>query len=207
MKRIYAGVFAVVGWFALIGNYFAYGEPSVDRTIHFFSHFTILSSILVAAILTATAFAANSDFGRFLRHPAVAMAAATYVTVTITTYHFLLAALYDLAGWRLVTDRMLHYLMPPVFLLFWLVFVPRGVLRLRHVGWMLVPPLVFAAYTFVRGAFTGFYPYFFINVSELGVAVTARNVVGFIVFFGGIGLVYLLVDRLVGRLLGRPAPA
>ena len=200
MRRIYAGVFAAIGWWAVVGQYFAGHAGSLSSTIDYFSYFTILSNILVAATLTFAALAPQSRPGRFLLAPAVALAAVVYVTVTGLTYYFLLARLYHLTGWVLFYDRLLHYVMPPAFVLFWLLFVPRGRIGFASAAWVLVPPLVYAAYTFVHGPLTGFYPYPFVDVPKIGIAGAARNVVGFVIFFYLMAVAFVGIDRLLARL-------
>jgi hypothetical protein len=205
LQRAYAGAFALVGWFAVVGQYVVGRDFDLASTIDYFSYFTHLSNILVALTLSAAAVAPASPLGRWLLRPATALATVTYITITGLTYRFLLASLYDLSGWTLFFDRLLHYVMPPAFVLFWLVCVPKGRLTASNVLWMLVPPLVYAAYTFIHGPWTGFYPYPFVDLAKLGVLLTARNVLGFIVFFTLVGALFLLIDRAIAR-LRRDAP-
>ena len=200
VDRVYAGACAVVGWWAVVGQYFAGHSESLPSTIDYFSYFTILSNVLVAATLTFAALAPRSPPGRFLLGPGPLLAASVYITVTGVTYYFLLASLYHLTGWVLIYDQMLHYVMPPAFVLFWLLFVHRGGIGIASATWVLVPPLVYAAYTFVRGPLTGFYPYPFVDVPEIGIAAAARNVVGFVIFFFAVALAFVAIDRLIVRM-------
>lgn len=176
MKRVYAAGFALVGWFAVVGQYVASHSGSVASTIDYLSYFTILSNILVTATLTSAALAPRSVAGRYLLRPGVATAAAVYITVTGLTYWLILSSLYDLGGWVLFFDRLLHYVMPPAYVVFWLVFVPKGRLELGVAAWALIPPMLYAVYTFVHGPWTGFYPYPFVDVPKIGVWNAARNV-------------------------------
>ena len=205
MDRVYAGVFAVVGWTAVVGQYFSGHAGSLASTIDYFSYFTILSNALVAATLTVAVLAPGSQSQRFLLRPTVLLAATVYITVTGLTYYFLLAKLYHLAGWVLFYDRLLHYVMPPAFVLFWLLFVRRGGVGFGSATWVLVAPVVYAAYTFVRGPLTGFYPYPFVNLPKIGAAVAVRNVAEFAVFFYVLALVFVIIDRLMAD-LGRTQP-
>ncbi len=200
MGRFYAAAFAVVGWTAVVGQYFTGHAESISSTIDYFSYFTILSNVLVAATLTFAALAPRLPAGRFLLRPAVLLATNVYITVTGVTYYLLLAKLYHLTGWVLFYDRLLHYVMPPAFVLFWLLFVPRGGIGLRSAAWVLLPPLVYAVYTFVRGPLTGFYPYPFVDLPKIGLGLAARNVVGFVVFFYVVAIVFVGIDRLRARL-------
>ncbi len=199
MKRVYAVAFAAVGWWAVVGQYFTGHAGSISSTVDYFSYFTILSNVLVAATLTFAALAPRSRPGRFLLRPEVLLATSVYIAVTGVTYYLLLAKLYHLTGWVLFYDRLLHYVMPPAFVLFWLLFVPRGGIGVGAAAWVLVPPLVYAAYTFVHGPLTGFYPYPFVDLPKIGIALAARNVAGFFVFFYVVAIVFVVIDWLVAR--------
>ena len=78
--------------------------------------------------------------------------------------------------------RDLHYVIPPLYALFWVAFIQKGDLQLRTIPAPLIPPLVYGAYTLVHGAVSGFYPYPFVNVAKLGYPQVLLNIVGFIVF-------------------------
>ena len=146
------------------------GQPQLHTlagTVNFLSYFTILSNILVASTFTAAAVCAGrrgpgaSCFARRWR-----WRPRSTSSVTGLIYYFILSGLYHLQGWTRHFDHLLHYVMPPAFVLFWLLFVPKGTLHLRNVAWMMVPPLVYGAWTLFHGALSGFYPYPFIDVCE-----------------------------------------
>jgi hypothetical protein len=199
MRRAYAGLFALVGWFAVVGQYIVGHGHDLAATVDYFSYFTILSNILVALTLTVAAVAPSSGLGRALLAPPMAVATVVYITVTGATFYFILAKLYHLEGWTKHLDHLLHYVMPPAFVVFWLVFVPKGRLHLRNVAWMLAAPLVYAAYTLVHGPFSGFYPYPFVDVPQIGYVHVFANIGKFIVLFTLVGCVYVLIDRVIGH--------
>jgi hypothetical protein len=195
-KRYYAALVAAVAWFAVIGQYL----NSTTTTGNYFSYFTILSNVLVALITTAAALGPESAFGRFLNRPPVATATALYITVTGLVYFFILAPLYHLTGWVLFFDQVLHYVVPPAYVLFWLIFVPKGMLGLRNIAWMLIFPLAYGAYTLLRGPLVDWYPYPFIDATQLGYPKTLRNIGEFTLFFAFMGSIYVLVDHVLGHL-------
>jgi hypothetical protein len=196
MSRIYAGVFAAVGWFAIVGQFLL----TPTSAGNYFSYFTILSNVLVALTLTSAALTPGSGIARFLGRPVVATSTAVYITVTGLVYYFLLAALYDLEGWTRQFDHMLHYVVPPAYVLFWLAFVRKGTLHVGSIPWMLIAPLAYGAYTLARGPIVGWYPYPFVDVTELGYPHVFRNIVEFVIFFAFVASIYVMIDRLVGRL-------
>ncbi len=207
MERTYAGIFAGAGWFAVIGQYVVSATHTFAGTVDYFSYFTILSNILVAATLTAAAVSPNAEPARFLLRPTVAMATAVYITITGLTYYFVLSDLSTLEGWTKHFDHLLHYVMPPGFVMFWLLFVEKGALHLRNVLWMMVPPLVYGAWTLIHGALSGFYPYPFVDVTKLGYPRVFLNIIEFVFIFGFAGVVCVFIDRLIHHLGIQSEPA
>lgn len=205
MKRIYSAVFAVAAWWAVIGQYVVTyaGKPDAP---HYLSLFTILSNVLVALTFTAAAVAPDTRAGRILLAPAMATATALYITITGLVYYFMLASLYDLSGWTKTYNTLLHYILPPVYVLFWLAFVPKGTLRFPHAVWMLAAPLLYGVYTLVRGAIVSWYPYPFIDAAKLGYAQTFWNVGEFVIIFAVGSFAFVLMDRALGK-MGREMPA
>ncbi len=120
---------ASLGWFAIITQYSLMatnaGPHLIERTVNFFSYFTIISNILVALALTLPWLAPRSRPGRFFLLPAVRTAIAAYIIVVAVVYHTMLSRLYHPQGWRFVCDIILHYVMPPLFVLDWALFVDK----------------------------------------------------------------------------------
>ncbi|MBK8553889.1 MAG: Pr6Pr family membrane protein [Ignavibacteria bacterium] len=75
------------------------------------------------------------------------------------------------------------------------IFVPKGELKFSISIHWLIYPLIYLLYTLIRGAFTGLYPYFFMNAGKLGYPVVFRNsgfiTAGYII----IGLLVILSDK------------
>lgn len=200
MMRIYAAIFAAIGWFAIIGQYINAYVDVPGGIFNYVSFFTILSNILVATTLTSVALAPESRVGRMMMRPAVATASALYITVTGLVYYFLLAALYDLEGWTKHFDHLLHYVVPPAYVLFWAIWIRKGTLSLVNVPAMLVAPLLYGAYTLLRGPIANSYPYPFIDAAKLGYPRTFLNIAEFIVFFAMMASIYVLADHVIARL-------
>jgi hypothetical protein len=175
------------------------GAALVASTVHFFSFFTILTNILAAAALLAPVAAPASALGRFLDRPSVRTAIAGYIIVVAVVFYALLRNLGHLQGWPLFFENVLHYLTPPLFVLDWILFVPKG-----KIGWSnglasLGFPAAYAAWTLVHGALAGWYPYPFLDVLELGYPRALLNIAGLVAAFLLLELVLVAVDRLIGR--------
>jgi hypothetical protein len=97
-------------------------------------------------------------------------------------------------------------MMPLLFVLDWLLFVPKGTLRFRDIPTWLVFPAIYVAWTFLHGAVSGFYPYPFVDVGALGYARVGLNVIGLFALFLLLGIAMTTLDHLLSRLPLRALP-
>lgn len=204
MVTPYRIVAAALGWFALVLQYCLPLTPgmqatSLEHAVRYFCFFTILSNLLVALALTLPWLAPATRVGRFFLSPSVRAGIAAYIILVAAVYHFLLRHVWDPHGWLFVSNGLLHYVMPVVYVADWLLFVPKGSLRARDAAIWLVLPVAYAALTLVHGAVTGFYPYPFLNVAKLGNAAVLANIAAMTVAFGILGLLMVAADRTMGR--------
>ncbi|PIF77174.1 hypothetical protein CLU95_4347 [Variovorax sp. 54] len=168
------------------------------NVVNFFSFFTNLSNLFAAIVLVLGA--------RRLWRPAStgpdeglrAMSAVNMAVVGIV-FSLLLRDV-DLGALRPWINTLLHYVMPCVVLLDWLLQPPRTRLGGRQLLWILVVPMVYLAYTLLRGGRTGWYPYPFLNPANVGgyggVAVYAA---GIALTFGVAGWGLLALGNRLGR--------
>jgi len=204
MMRFYQGAAALLAWMGL-GLFFyettaqKTGAAFVHGIINYFSYFTILSNILVASCLTFSLAPPRSAPAKFVARPGLRTAAAVYIIVTGVVYLLLLRKLSPPGSTLFVANVILHYVVPVIYVLDWLVFVPKGTLRWKQALIWLVFPLLYAVYTLIHGSLTGFYPYFFINVARLGYPSVLMNCLFFMVGFAFLGSVLVVIDRLMGR--------
>jgi hypothetical protein len=202
--RTYRSLAALVVWFGLLLQYYLIvqgqtGPAFATRTVNFFSYFTILSNLLAGAALSAPTVAPASPLGRFFSAPTVRTAVVLYTSVTAATYIVVLQGLWKPEGLQWVADVTLHYVTPTLFLLDWLIFTPKGTLRASSAAPWLLFPLAFGLYSLARGPLTGFYPYPFLNVTDLGLGKVLVNMAVMSAFFLAVGLGFVLLDRLLRR--------
>jgi hypothetical protein len=205
-KRPYAVLFALVGWFALllqlqlmIDTSLAKGLTAWTAIARYFSYFTIENNILVALVLTAVALRSSSAAGRFFQNPKVQSAIAAYITIVGVVYHLLLRNVWNPAGWQLVVDNLLHYVMPAAYVLFWLAFVSMFTLQWKDLFAWLIYPLGYCGFTLVRGAITNWYPYPFIDVEKLGYSRVFINILFVFLGFATVVLIFIAIARFLSR--------
>jgi hypothetical protein len=124
------------------------------------------------------------------------------------TYHLILRDLWNPQGWNWVADVSLHYVTPALFALDWLLFVPK-----RSVPWKtalaaLVYPLIYMGWTLWHGSWSGFYPYPFVDISQIGLEKALVNAAGMTAAFLVLCLALIALGRGLGLLGGsRPSAA
>lgn len=201
--RIYRTLAALVGWLAVGIQYYTLvhdktGAAFTSETIFFLSFFTIWTNILLATAMTFSGLAPRSAAGAFFSRPGVRTALCVYIIIVAVVYHWLLSDLWDPKGLQLFADRLLHTVVPIMFVLDWLMFVPKGTLGVASLPLWLFIPFVYMVYTLVRGAAVSEYPYPFVDVVQLGYPAVIVNIFGLSAAFIAVGLVLIAVDRRLG---------
>ena len=161
-------------------------------TVQFFSYFTILSNLCAALVLlTGTLRIPISGRAWDLTR----LVAATNMVVVALVYQVLLSA-DDTGSLRPWINFVLHYFMPVAVAVEWLLAPPRTPLSFRAGSLVLPFPLAYLAYSLIRGAATGWYPYPFIDPTGPG------GYGGVSAYAAGIALLFLVVGwgfRAVGN--------
>jgi hypothetical protein len=170
-----------------------------------FSYYTLQSNLLAAAALLP---------GLRLRlagkpePPALVIfksGALLWILVTGVIYNLLLAGRWQPEGAMVYVNLTLHYFTPLGMLLNWILFEEKGRLKPAYLLAWMAYPLLYMLGSWVRGALTGFYPYWFLNPSapyprgagSVGEMLVLVGVItlGFVLA----GLLILLLDRLASR--------
>lgn len=174
------------------------GGPAT-RVVRFLSYFTIESNILVAVVCGLLARDPSRDSGR-LR--AAHLDSVLCITVTGLVYVSVLRGTVEREGLDFATDIVFHYIVPLLALLGWVLFGPHGRWSPRTLRSALAFPVLYLAWTLLRGALVGEYPYPFIDVAALGYPRALGNAVAVTALFAVLSWLLLLADR---RLAGRAA--
>ena len=170
--KTFAAVAAAIGWIALILQLYLIinnRTASIPETLlRYFGFFTILTNILVAVSLTMVYLKGISENGHFLTRPKTLTATAVYITIVGLIYNIILRFQWAPQGLAKLVDELLHSVIPVLFIFFWIKFVPKQSIQWKSILSWLIYPLVYLGYTLLRGSFAAWYPYPFINVTELG---------------------------------------
>lgn len=201
MRRTIAGAIAVVCWFGLVLQFVIVLTSEVnqsltvaERIIRYFSFFTVATNIIVAITFTAIAFFPNN---KFFSKPSVQAAVATYISIVGIVYSLFLRTVWDPQGWQAVADHTLHDVVPVMFVLYWLFAAPKsGIAWIDPIKW-LIYPIIYIAYALARGAIVSWYPYWFVDVTQLGYSKSLTNTAFVLVAFVVVGFIYAGIAKLL----------
>ncbi len=196
----------IVAWLALvlqlyisIKNTETNGLTPLVATWNFFSYFTVLTNLMIALCLSFILLSPSTSTGRFFSKPTTIAAIALYIFIVGLTYNTILRFIWEPAGLQKWVDEALHVVVPVLFVLFWLLIFTKGTLKWSHPFSWLVYPAVYLVYALLRGEYSGFHAYPFINTAELGYGRVLLNSGGLMLVFIATGLLFVAIDRNVGR--------
>jgi hypothetical protein len=180
---------------AAIGSQWVIHLQLGANRVNFISYFTNLANLVAAAVLLVTA-RPRATAGAFDRLRSFSVINMTVVGIVF----WVLLRNADLGPLLPWVNFVLHYLMPCAVVLDWVLEPPSIWLGAKDLGRCLIFPAAYLAYTLVRGAQVGWYPYPFLNPDRVG---GYGGVVGYGV---GITVLFLMVGGLllfIGNRLGR----
>jgi hypothetical protein len=178
MKRtgifsIYKLFFGLLAICSVTLEIFVLNERGIFNPFNFFSFFTIQSNLLAAGVLLVGAWYSRkgkrSDTFDVLRG-----ASTLYMALTGVVFAVLLSNIDP----RLLTavpwdNTVLHYIMPIIMVLDWVLDPPKRKVTMRQALPWLMYPIVYVAYSLIRGPFAEWYPYPFLNPANGGYATIA----------------------------------
>ena len=207
LRRRFVVVAAMLGWaglsiqmYLIFYSRWALGASLIGGLMSFFSYFTVLSNTLVATVLTCELTSRESAARRWFLQPWVSSGIAVSITVVGLAYSVLLRHLWHPEGWQWLADELMHDVMPLLFLGYWWFCVPKGSLRWGHITLWVIYPLVYFAYSLLRGHVLATYPYPFIDVDKLGYPQVFINAGGLLAGFVVIALGVVALDRWRARM-------
>jgi hypothetical protein len=158
--RAIAGVAAAAGWagLALQLAILVRGLGFAAGLWRYLGYFTILTNL--GAALVATSWVLGR--GDLLSSSRSRLTAATCILIVGLVYSIALRGLWSPSGWQRVSDVLLHDTTPLLWFVLWIAAAPAG-LEWRDIKWAILPAPIYAAYSLARGAFNGWYPYWFLD--------------------------------------------
>jgi hypothetical protein len=187
LVRIYRAAFGLLGLSSLVIELATLHERDKLELGNFLSYFTVEANLFGGIVLLVSGFVLTADgepaWLAFLRG-----AATLYLAITGVVFSLLLAGLEGVEFTAVPWDNLvLHYVMPAVIVLDWLLAPPLRRIRFGHgLAWLALP-LAYIVYSLIRGHSRHWYPYPFLDPgprgytgviqSSIGIALTATVLV------------------------------
>ena len=201
--KIYLLLTSILGWFALIAQWYIYTTTAsfglTEKLIRYFSYFTILTNLIVAICSTTLLLDVPGKAGRFFKQYKTLTAITVYILIVGIIYNILLRSLWAPQGMQRVVDELLHTVIPLLFLIFWLLFAPKSYVRIKSIFSWLFYPLIYIIFILIRGAYSSYYPYPFVNVNELGYANVTVNSIVITAAFLAVSFVLVAISNFMSR--------
>ncbi len=203
MQKISAIIIASIAWFAVITQYFLMLEnkvtPIPEMTIRFFSFFTILTNLLVAIYFTASIFKLKNNDSIITTSPGRLTSITVYISIVGLVYQGLLRQVWQPTGLQKLVDELLHSAIPLLVIIYWYFFEKKGTVHYNQIPRWMLYPLAYLIFILIRGTFSKFYPYPFVDVENLGFSKVMLNSVMLIAVFIGVSAMFIAIGKTIEK--------
>ena len=174
----------------------------------FYAHFTNLSNYLCLGIVFAELVqtAKKNEDSYVSASPLLKFIGLLGIMLTFLVFNFLLAGRPDRefqANWR-VSSICLHVILPIMYIFDWLLFYEHKKIRWFYPLVSVAFPLLYIIFIYTRAFIVNFnpevpylYPYFFLNLDNLGVAGVAKWVAILFAGFIVLGYIFYGIDKFI----------
>lgn len=145
--------------------------------------FTIWTNTVIAAVCVGLA------FGRTVPQW-LSAGSALSIALVAGVYHALLAQGRNLVGLEWGVDVMVHTVIPAAFIGLWMFALAKDRLAWGNLLIWMAYPLIYSIYAIGRGAVDGIYPYFFLDIANLGSG-------GVAIWVAGLSAVFVMAGTLL----------
>lgn len=171
-------------------------ETSVSETIiRFFSFFTILTNILVALFFTTKVFHLSKKwFGLFFQKGTL-IALTTFILIVGLVYQIMLRDVWEPTGLQRIVDELLHTIIPLYTLIYWYIYLVKNESNILTVLAWLLYPVIYIVFILIRGHFSDYYPYPFLDIPKIGIDKTLINTLLILALILFIMSIFILIER------------
>lgn len=200
MKKKLALSLVFIAWFAVIAQYVLMVQNRhvsiAEVSIRFLSFFTILTNIVVAIYFTCILLIKNLDT-KLIGKAGTLTAIAIYITMVGSVYQLALRHVWQPEGLQRIVDELLHSVIPILVIIFWAVYERTKTIKYFEMLKWSIFPLIYLGYILIRGDFSNFYPYPFVDVTEIGLTKVFINSTVLLAIFFLISGIFILIGKSV----------
>ena len=205
-QLIFQSFFCAIGLIGIVASLGIFDDVQNIRW-DFYVHFTNLSNYLCIGIVLAELIqTAKKKVDSYVTvAPFLKFVGVLAILLTFLVFNFLLAGQPDRdpqANWRIASIAF-HVILPVMCVFDWLFFYEHKKVRWFYPIASVVFPVVYVAFVYIRAAIVNFnpevpylYPYFFLNLDNLGIAGVAKWVLMLFVGFIVLGYIFYGIDKI-----------
>ena len=177
-KGIILGI-AIVGWITLSIRLYLriteYDFSAFESTIQFFSYFTILTNLFVTIYCTNQLLKPNEKNTSILNKPETLTALLVFILIVGLVYHVALKPIWNPEGIQMILSEICHTFIPLGTFILWFISDNKKTIELKRLLKWLLYPILYIVFVLIRGSFSTFYPYPFLDVQTLGIGKVLTN--------------------------------
>ncbi len=126
-----------------------------------------------------------------------------WMLIVMVVWHVLLGNDETPVGFNYVSNLLLHTINPILITLIWLFMASKKALKWKDAVLWLLFPLLYLTYAITRGLLSDVYPYFFLNLKELGLMGLINWIMRFLVAFYISGVLIVFIGKAQNRFINR----
>ena len=208
-QLIFQSFYCAIGLIGIVASFGVFEDIAHPRW-DFYVHFTNLSNYMCIGIVIAELIqtAKKTEDSYVTTAPFLKFIGILAILLTFLVFNFVLAGRPDRNpqdNWR-VASVTFHVLLPVMYVADWLLFYERSKVRWFYPLASVIVPVVYVIFVFTRAAIVNFnpevpylYPYFFLNLDNLGVAGVAKWIVILFIGFIALGYIFYGIDKFAGK--------
>ncbi len=200
-NKLFAAVIGFTALFAIAVQLYSNivvnkaGLTVAEHLLRFFTFFTILTNLLIGICCVCVAASVNNFFTKIK----VLNAAVVYITIVGIIYNVVLRGQFVLTGVDKFLNELLHVIVPALYIIYWVLFVPKNNLQWKHALPWVWYPLIYLGIVLIRGAVSNYYPYPFVDVTTIGYGKALLNSFFVTLAFLFISFLFIGIAKLLSR--------
>ena len=204
IKKYLSTAGSIVAWVAVLTEYyliFGFFDVSAQEvTTRFFSFFTIWTNTLVAIYFTSDLLKPESRIHQFFQKPGMLTSITVYITLVGSVYQIVLRSIWTPHGLQIVADELLHSFIPVFVIVYWVLYEKRSEVQWKQIFRWLIFPITYLFLVMIRGGFSGWYPYPFLDLNKLNLVHLTINIIALLAYFFLLAALFAGIGKLTTKM-------
>ncbi len=200
-NKLFAAVIGFTALFAVVVQLYSNivfnkaGLTIPEHLFRFFTFFTILTNLLIGICCACIA----AGIHTFFTTSKVLNASVVYIAIVGIIYNVVLRGQFVLTGIDIFLNELLHVVVPVLYIIYWVLFVPKNKLQWKGALSWVWYPLIYLGIILIRGSVSNYYPYPFVDVKTIGYSKALLNSFFVTLAFLFISFLFIGIAKLLSK--------